>query len=153
MGVLANNLYTSTGNPAAGSGGRSAVLRNEYDLIEQGFYKRRFELISLWFPDLNTAGSYAVPWTFSYDGIITRILCTVQAANATNPTVLTAFVGGTPITHATWQILAAAVAFDTVSTSPTSNHSVSGGVGLKVTSDGAGTTVMPGMITFEVTIS
>ena len=152
MGGNANNLYTSTGNPPAGGLGRSAQLRDEFDLIETGFDKVIRSHFQIYFEDANTAATRAVPTFNSRVGQITRLSLMNLIANTTTKTVFTANIGGASITHPAWEVAITAAAYTIVSVVPTNNNDLSTAVqSIRVVSDGGGSPTMPVMVTIEVT--
>lgn len=155
MGSKANNLYTSSGLPAAGGFGRSSVPRSEFDLIEAGLYKLRRFVLPVQFEDLNTAASR---WTHqgAIAGKITRVTVIPFANNSSAATNITVELNGTAITMPTLQVGAAGVAGTPVSVVPTAANqlsaTISAATAIEVITDGGGSGVMPGVVLLEITL-
>lgn len=153
MGDFTNNLYTSTGQPEAGTAGRSSPLRTEFDLIERGFEALKTVSYNARMADANTAGSIYVMVGPSHGGDVVNLTAVNEAANADTDTVYTFRTKNSASTIVTWQHLAADAAEVIILSTITASPAVLSNTWIKFTSDGGGTPVMPVAFTAEIILS
>lgn len=153
MGSAANNLYTSTGGPVAGSFGRSGVQRDEFDLIEAALYKLRAVYLQNAMADANTAGSlfFIVPET--WNGAITLLSANNFVTNTTGACGYTVEINGVAVTHATWEHGSTDTAGTLAEVSPTGANEIEGGDRVEIISDGGGSPVMPVGFALQITLA
>lgn len=147
---MANNLYTPTGGPAAASFGRSSVPRGEFGLIEAAFEKLQRHYVVFHFPDFNVP---EVQYSVALEtGFITRVTVIPDENNATAATVITLEVDGVSVVMPALQIAAAGLAGGQVEVIPSGNNQIAvRNSVIKATTDGGGSSVMPGRVIVEIT--
>jgi hypothetical protein len=147
---VANNLFTYDGQPVAGDFGRAEALRGDFKAIEAGFEKLKRHYLTFFFPDLNTPASRYLPALEA--GQITKVTVLPDTNNATTATVITAFINGVGVTMPALSLASGALAGVAASVVPTAANLVTQATDiLKISTDGGGSSVMPGTVVVEVT--
>jgi len=110
---------------------------------------RYFYTLTVQMADLSTPGSVYIPVPIS--GTITKISSAIGAVIATADSVVTGYIGATPITNGSLTVAYSGSAIgDVDSCSPSALNAVSAGNLITLTSDGGSTNTCP--TTFVVTI-
>lgn len=110
---------------------------------------REIDRYSIVIPDGNTAD--VAHFAIQRAGTITRISVVPWEDNATTKTVFTASIAAVAVTHPALEIAIGGLAGGVVSVVPTAANAVVAGSNVRVTTDGAGSSVMPVTVTVEVT--
>ena len=141
---MANQLYTPSGKPAAGTLGSSAELRAESVLVEAAFDIINVSHFLLTWDDFNTIGSRS--FVAPFNGDITLLEWVIDANNATTDTIITVEIATVLVTMPALTQALADVAGNIETSVPTALNAFLDGDRIEVISDGAGSSVMPGSI-------